>query len=201
MASNQASTELLFTTSSTVYAKFTSDTSALNAFINDTSFAMKASLQASTGTAGVSVNTTAPVLVVRRTFRSLVQATSFAVQYLITFPISTVASNATQHVQALVQRVNTQGLSGLGITTAGGVAAADVSILASVTTPMAVATDDAAIRSHVSPASPQTATVVGAAVGGALGIGLLGLVVALVVRRSRQRYVVVHPMHAPTTTT
>ncbi|KAJ9532748.1 hypothetical protein QJQ45_010839 [Haematococcus lacustris] len=159
MNSYQASIELFFTTSSSIYARFTSDTSTLSAFVGDTGSAMEASLKARTGTAGISVNTTTPVLVVRRTFRSLVQATSFAVQYLITFPTSTAASNATQHVQALVQHVNTQGLSGLGVTTAGGVAAADISVAALVTTPVAVTTHGTT-RYPVSSISPTKGTIV-----------------------------------------
>jgi hypothetical protein len=117
-----------FGLSASDYANLKNNANALTNFVNAAANAFAAKLRSQSGASSVSVSGTADPLSRRR----LLQAGTVNINFVITFPTGTSATAVDAAVASVVQQVNAQGVSALGVTSLSGIT--PTSVTATVTT-------------------------------------------------------------------
>lgn len=189
---NQAAAQLTFTVSPTTFSTLRSNATALAAFTSDSAAAMAASLRTSSGSTNVNVSASAPALSRRLMSRQLMQtspASSFAVNYIITFPAGTAKTAVLGQVSSLVARINSQGPSALGVASLGGVPVSTMTVTGLVVTAGATTGSAPPPPLPDSGSSRPIGLIVGLSVGLSLGVALLVLLALLAYRNHRARRV------------
>ncbi|KAL6753182.1 hypothetical protein V8C86DRAFT_2734238 [Haematococcus lacustris] len=184
----------------TTFSLMLTSTTARAAFINDSSTAVAAQLQAiakSPGTVNITANT--PAFGTGRRARQLLQGqsagadNSFSLPFIITFPPSVNKVAVSSAVLGLTTRINAAGAAALGVTQLGGVAVVDMIMMADVTTPGAtgvVVTPPGSALATSSSSSNRTGLIAGLAVGMVVLVAAVLAAVLLTLKRKRQASVV-----------